>query len=47
MNISKTKYMTNLVPSKQIFIGNKELALVNKYNYLGHEIQNLQGQPNV
>ena len=39
MNISKTKYMTNLVPSEQIFIGDKEVALVNKYNYLGHEIQ--------
>ena len=39
MNISKTKYMTNLVPSEQIFIGDKKVALVNKYNYLGHEIQ--------
>ena len=39
MNISKTKYMTNLVPSEQIFVGDKEEALVNKYNYLGHEIQ--------
>ena len=38
-NISKTKYMTNLVLSKQIFIGDKEEALVNKYDYLGHEIQ--------
>ena len=39
INISKTKYMTNLVPSEQIFIGDKEVALVNKYNYLGHKFQ--------
>ena len=31
--------MTNLVPTEQIFIGDKEEALVNRYNYLGHEIQ--------
>ena len=38
MNISKTKYMTNSGLSEQIFIGDKEVALVNKYNYLDHEI---------
>ena len=35
--------MTNLVPSEQIFIGDKEKALVKKYNYLGHEILILRG----
>lgn len=39
INISKTKYMTNLVPSGNIAIGDGEVELVDKYTYLGHEVR--------
>lgn len=39
INISKTKYMTNLVPSGNITIGDEEVELADKYIYLGHEIR--------
>ena len=39
MNISKTKFMTNLVPSGNIAVGDCEVELVDKYTYLGHEVR--------
>lgn len=38
MNIGKTKFMTNLVPSNNLIIENSEIGLVDKYTYLGHEL---------
>lgn len=39
INFSKTKYMTNLVPSEILTVGGQEVELVNSYVYLGHEIR--------
>ncbi|XP_045460954.1 uncharacterized protein LOC123671253 [Harmonia axyridis] len=39
INISKTKFMTNLVPSANIAIGDHDVNLVDRYIYLGHEIR--------
>lgn len=44
MNIpTKKKYMTTLVSNDEIFIGDVGEALMNKYNYLGHEVQISRG----
>lgn len=39
INISKTKFMTNLVPSGNILVDDKVIEMVDKYTYLGHEIR--------
>lgn len=39
INISKTKFMTNLVPSQNIEINGTKVKLVECYTYLGHEIR--------
>lgn len=39
INISKTKFMTNMVPSENIVVDDCEVKLVDKYTYLGHEIR--------
>jgi len=39
INFSKTKYITNLGPSRNIKFDRGDLDLVNKYVYLGHEIR--------
>lgn len=39
INFSKTKFMTSLVPSGSLKIGNNEVELVENYIYLGHEIR--------
>lgn len=38
INMSKTKFMTNLVPSCGLKIDGAEIQLVNRYVYLGHEV---------
>lgn len=39
INMSKTKFMTNLVPSCGLKISDHEIELVDKYIYLGHEVR--------
>ena len=39
INFGKTQFMTNLVPSENLKVDDKEITLVHKYKYLGHEIQ--------
>lgn len=39
MNLKKTKYMTNLIPSEELQISGQCVELVDKYVYLGHEIR--------
>ena len=39
LNSRKTKFMTNLIPCCNIKVSEKEIELVDKYIYLGHEIR--------
>lgn len=39
INMSKTKFMTNLVPSENMTVDGCEVELVEKYIYLGHEVR--------
>lgn len=39
INYSKTKMMTNLVPSELIKVDGSRIELVEKYIYLGHEVR--------
>ncbi|CAG9832899.1 unnamed protein product [Diabrotica balteata] len=39
MNLSKTKFMTNIVPNNHFTIQNKVVELVEKYMYLGQKIR--------
>lgn len=39
INITKTQFMTNLVPSCNLILEGKEIQYVTSYKYLGHEIR--------
>lgn len=39
INLAKTQYMTNLVPSSNISINDEEIEYVTCYKYLGHELR--------
>lgn len=39
MNLSKTKYMTNLVMSNCMMLNDTPIEQVSSYQYLGHEIK--------